>query len=92
VIWSDVGVATLEKGAKLTTKFHQWREEVGWSLEEVAALTGLSASVLSRLERGQRNLRPASKVLVARRLGVHVGVLFEVEGVEPEAVKGGVAP
>jgi transcriptional regulator with XRE-family HTH domain len=82
VVWSGVGVATLEKGAKLTTRFHQWREEAGWSLEEVAGLTGLSQSVLSRLERGQRNLRPATKVLVARRLGVSVGDLFEVEGVD----------
>lgn len=73
----------------MATKFHQWREEVGWSLKEVAALTGLSESVLSRLERGQRNLRPATKVLVARRLGVSVGALFEVQGVEPEEVEGG---
>ena len=66
----------------MATKFHHWREEVGWSLEEVAALTGLSASVLSRLERGHRSLRPATKVLVARRLGVSVSDLFEIDGAD----------
>jgi transcriptional regulator with XRE-family HTH domain len=70
------------------TRFQRWRESVGWSLEEVSGLSGVSASMLSRFERGQRSLRPATKVLVARRLGVPVGALFEVEAVDPEAVEG----
>jgi hypothetical protein len=38
--------------------------------------------MLSRLERGQRQLRPMTKVHMARRLGVEVQVLFEVDPIE----------
>lgn len=66
------------------TKLRAWREDAGFSLEEVSGLTGLSPSMLSRVERGQRSLRPRTKVLVARRLGVPVAELFVVEDPEPE--------
>jgi transcriptional regulator with XRE-family HTH domain len=53
-----------------------WRERHGLHLEEVADLLGLSASYLSRLERGQRRLRPFDQVRVARALGVRVAEVF----------------
>ncbi len=40
--------------------------------------------MVSRLERGQRNASPRLKVLMARRLGVAVGDLFEVEPIEDD--------
>jgi transcriptional regulator with XRE-family HTH domain len=45
----------------------------------MADLTGLSKSMLSRVERGERELAPMTKVRVARRLGVRVSDLFTVE-------------
>jgi transcriptional regulator with XRE-family HTH domain len=53
-----------------------WRERHGLRLEEVADLLGLSASYLSRLERGQRKLRPFDQIRVARALGVRVAEVF----------------
>jgi transcriptional regulator with XRE-family HTH domain len=52
------------------------------TLSEVSDLTGLSIPMISRLERGQRSLRPENRVIMARRLGVPVRALFEVEALE----------
>ncbi|MET8381604.1 helix-turn-helix transcriptional regulator [Streptosporangium canum] len=56
-----------------------WRLKNGLSLEDVADLSGLSPAMISRVERGQRQMAPLTKVKVARRLGVRVRDLFEVE-------------
>jgi transcriptional regulator with XRE-family HTH domain len=63
----------------VTCTFREWRQTAGLTLEEVSDLTGITISVLSRVERGQRNLRPMTKVRVARRLGVPISALFPVE-------------
>lgn len=67
-----------------TTKFRRWRVENSLTLEEVSDLTGLSVSALSRVERGERQLRPQMRVLVARRLGVPLRTLFEVQEIKDE--------
>lgn len=59
-----------------------WRLRNGLSLQEVSDLIGVSASMISRVERGQKQLSPLTKVKVARRLGVRVRDLFP----EPEEV------
>ena len=59
-----------------------WRLDAGFTLQDVSDLTGYSTAMLSRAERGQRKFMPATKALIARRLGVRIGDLFEVE--EPE--------
>ena len=51
------------------------------TLEDLAGLTGMSVSMLSRVERNERKLRAQTKVLVARRLGVPIRELFPVEQV-----------
>ena len=56
-----------------------WREKQQLTLEEVTDLAGISASMWSRVERGERRLSPQMKVLVARRLGVRVRDLFPIE-------------
>lgn len=61
-----------------TTALRAWRLERGFSLSDLSGLTGLSVSLLSRVERRRRQLRPETKVLVARRLGASVGALFPV--------------
>jgi transcriptional regulator with XRE-family HTH domain len=60
----------------------EWRTSEELTLEEVSDLTGLSVSMLSRAERGLRQVSPQTKVLVARRLGVAIHDLFEVDELE----------
>jgi transcriptional regulator with XRE-family HTH domain len=59
------------------TRLRSWRRRRGLTLLEVADLTGLSVPMLSRLERGERRVRPETKVRIARRLGVRIADLFE---------------
>lgn len=66
----------------LKNRLRLWRTGEGLTLEEVSDLTGVSVPMLSRVERGERQLAPLTKVRVARRLGVPVQVLFEVEPIE----------
>lgn len=60
------------------TSLRAWREAQQLTLAEVGALTGLSESYLSRVERGERDVSPLTKVAIARRLGAHLGELFPV--------------
>jgi transcriptional regulator with XRE-family HTH domain len=64
------------------SKMWAWRAAHDLSLRDVADLVGLSESMLSRVERGERQLRATTKALVARRLGVPIGDLFDIEPVE----------
>ena len=48
----------------------------GWSLHDLAGLTGVSVSYLSLVERGLRQPAPDVKVQIARALGRKVGELF----------------
>jgi transcriptional regulator with XRE-family HTH domain len=59
-------------------KLRDWRERQRLTLEDVSDLTGLSISMISRLERGERRLKAPKKVLLARRLNVRVRDIFEV--------------
>jgi transcriptional regulator with XRE-family HTH domain len=54
------------------------RLQRGWTLAEAAALAGISISMLSRLERGERRLTPAGMVELARRLGIPVDEAFDL--------------
>ena len=67
-----------------------WRTRNRLTLEDVADLSGVSVSMLSRVERGERCLSPRAKVLVAKRMGVKIRDLFPVEEVlnEEEATRG----
>jgi transcriptional regulator with XRE-family HTH domain len=63
----------------LNSKLRRWREASGLSLREVADLTGLSVPMVSRVERGQRQLAPLTKAAFARRLGVPIADLFDID-------------
>jgi transcriptional regulator with XRE-family HTH domain len=72
---------------RLRNRLRLWRAQEGLTLEEVGDLTGLSPAMLSRVERGERQLAPLTRVRVARCLGVPVRELFEVvEVADDEAV------
>ncbi len=51
---------------------------------EVADLAGLDFAYLSRVERGQRQAAPLTKIRIARALGTQVAELFEPAGVIAE--------
>jgi len=79
-------------GVNATVEYHnnpsrlrRWRKASGLTLEDVSGLTGLSQPFLSRVERGQRRLKPLDRVRVARAVGEPVGALFEPEFPMPEA-------
>jgi len=57
-------------------RLRQWREEMGWSQDEVGAICGLSGMMISMLERGVRDLAPTTRIEVSRKLGVSVRELF----------------
>lgn len=64
------------------SRLREWRTSSGLSLAEVSDLSGLSVAMLSRVERGQRTMAPATRVAMARRLGVRIADLFDVESLE----------
>ncbi len=83
----EISLTAMESALKHpdeSTRLRLWRSNAGWSLQEVADVVGCSTSMLSRLERGQRNASPKLRVVMARRLGVAVGDLFEVELIEDD--------
>jgi transcriptional regulator with XRE-family HTH domain len=63
---------------RAVVRLRQWREEQRLTLEECADLLGISPSGLSRLERGERGVRPLDRVRFARLLGARVSDLFPV--------------
>lgn len=65
-----------------SNRLREWREQRGWTLSEMSRLLGLSVAMLSRVERGERQLRPETRVLIARRLRVRVDHLFPAEPLE----------
>jgi transcriptional regulator with XRE-family HTH domain len=69
----------------LKNRLRLWRVTNNLTLQEVEDLTGYSAAMISRAERGERAFSPIAKVRMARALGVRVADLFPVEIVEEEA-------
>jgi hypothetical protein len=72
------------RGSNQSTRLQKWRIATGLSLEEASDLTGYSTAMLSLTERGLREFSPMAKVAVARRLGVAISDLFEVEPVSED--------
>ncbi len=76
------GMTAVMMKSQLTNRLRVWRVDAGLSLEEVADLVGLDKGYLSRVERGEREPAPMTKVRMARRLGVPLRTLFEPEAIE----------
>jgi transcriptional regulator with XRE-family HTH domain len=72
------------KSHQTSTRLQRWRITSGLSLEEESDLTGYSTAMLSLAERGLREFSPMAKVQMARRLGVAISDLFEVEPVRKD--------
>lgn len=54
----------------------QWRTQNGLTLAEVAGLSGIHISAISRIERGIIKPRVRTKLRIARALGARVDALF----------------
>lgn len=61
----------------MTTRLRQWRLDHRYTLADVHGLTGVSVTHLNLVERGKANMSVATKVRLARALGVPVADLFE---------------
>jgi len=73
--------------SKLAERVHTLRERKGWTLAETASRTGMSTSMLWKVENGHTSLTYQKLMKLAEGLGVPVGELFEVE--ETTAQPGG---
>lgn len=59
------------------------RQSRGWTLEELAGSTGMSASTLSRLESGKRQASLELLLPLTRRLGMRIDDLLPGETADP---------
>lgn len=62
------------------------RQANGWSLDELAARSGLSASTISRIETGHRSISLDVLLALARGLQVEVSTLLDVHPTDDEVV------
>lgn len=69
---------------RLTTKLREWRIANDLTVQEVSDLTGVNIAHISRAERGLARFSPLRKVTIARRLGVRVADLFDVEPIDDD--------
>lgn len=61
----------------------RWRAQNGVTLVEVAGLSGIHASVISRIERGEIRPRPITKIRISRALGCPIGDIFPPDPPRP---------
>lgn len=62
---------------RLTCRLREWRTSNGFSLADVADLSGYSVPTLSRIERGIFLPKAQTKLRIARSLGVPMRDLFD---------------
>lgn len=63
--------------ATIGSRIRQRREARGLNLHELARLCGISASALSLIETGKRDLRLTSVLRITRALRINAGELFD---------------
>jgi len=62
---------------RIAARVRDFRTEKGWSLEEMAAMSGVSRSMLSLIERGQTSPTATTLAKIAASLGITLASLFE---------------
>jgi transcriptional regulator with XRE-family HTH domain len=67
----------------LGARLKQLRAKEGWSLEDLAAASGVSRSMLSQIEREQANPTLAVTLRIARAFDMTLGDLIELPGASP---------
>lgn len=63
--------------AALCHQVKQQRQKLGWTLEKMSTVCGVSRSMLSEIERGQSNPTLAVAYRIARALGISLGDLVD---------------
>ena len=63
--------------SEVGTRIRELRERRGWTLRQLAEVTGFSYSMLGHIERGQREGSISAIQAVADALSVKVGVLID---------------
>ncbi len=69
---------------RLGPKLRAARQEQGWTLDELAAQAGMSASTLSRLESGKRQASLELLLPLTRQLGIRIDDLLEAPDRDPK--------
>jgi transcriptional regulator with XRE-family HTH domain len=70
-------------GVTLGSAVRSIRKERGWSLKDASERTGLSVSMLSKVENGQRSLTYDKLIRLAGSLSVDISRLFTHQNTEP---------
>ena len=70
-------MADHEIEAMTRRRLRSLRQSLGWSLDELARRSNLSASTISRIETGKRNISIDILIALARALQVDVGELLD---------------
>jgi transcriptional regulator with XRE-family HTH domain len=69
--------------AEVGGRIREVREDRGLNLHELARLSGISASALSLIETGKRDLRVSSLYRIANALRIDPGDLLDDQAVKP---------
>jgi transcriptional regulator with XRE-family HTH domain len=64
------------------------RKQYGWTLAQVAELSGISITTISRAERGQLALSYEKFSALGRALKMDMGAMFSQDGVQPQRLDG----
>lgn len=70
--------------SQLGTRVKQLRGERGWSLEELARVSGVSRSMLSQIERRRANPTLTVALRIAHALGIDLTELVRLPGTSPQ--------
>ena len=73
----------MEELHQIGPRLRATRHSRGWTLDELAARAGMSASTLSRLESGKRQASLELLLPLTRQLGIHVEDLVPTENRDP---------
>lgn len=80
---SDIIAEKYEKYTGVSEKFAKKRNVLGWSLEKVAAMSGVSVSTLSRIERGDyKKLDVVNAAALCQAYGCSMDALFDIDVAE----------
>ncbi len=67
----------------ISRRVRTWRKSKGWTLDQLASLSGVSRSMLSQIERGVANPTLGVAYKIAQALGVTLGELVQTSSPRP---------
>lgn len=65
-------------------ELRQAREDAGYTLRDVARMTGIAHNHISRIEQGRYNVTLDTLALIAHALDMEIGICFPPDGALPE--------